>query len=134
MHRRPSHKERNNKLRQAKEALTEARFLIANDEKHFQPDMQECRSGSTSAHFRLILVFLEEITAQGGATCYAGAYPPYKCYEKRFENDDLYAFAWDSKRMKKRMYLKFGIRIMKTGEPWYIYLNCHEDQPQKKNR
>ena len=134
MHRRPSHKELSKKLDQAKEALTAGRALIANDQKHFQPDMQECRSATSKAHFHRILEFLEEIAADGGADCYVGRYPPYKCYEKNFENDELYAFAWQSPRMKKRMYLKFGIRISKTGEPWYIYLNCHEDQPEKKNR
>lgn len=134
MQRRPSHKELSNKLRQAKEALTADLVLVVSEHKHFQPDMQECRSATTKAHYRRILQFLEEIAADGGADCYVGRYPPYKCYEKNFENDELYAFAWDSKRMKKRMYLKFGIRTTKTGEPWYIYLNCHEDQPEKKNR
>jgi hypothetical protein len=134
MQRRPSHKENSNKLRQAVEALASGHYLIANVEKHFQPDMQECKSSTAKAHFALILALLQEIHEAGGADCYAGAYPPLKCYEKHFENDELFAFAWESKRMKKRMYLKFGIRLSKTQEPRYIYLNCHEDQPEKKNR
>ena len=132
---RPSHKERSKKLREAMEALAAGRRVVIGEERHFTEDLQELRSGSAEIHFGKISEFLEEIASTGGAECYTGSYPPYRCYHKGFADVELFAFSWDSSSEGRKMYLKFGIRLnKKTGVPTYLYLNCHEDNPAKKNR
>ncbi len=90
--------------------------------------MLELGSADAGDHYDKILDFLEEIQTGGGADCYVGKFPPYKAYHQGFENTDLFAFAWDSPSERKWMYLKFGIRLSKKGDPTYLYLNCHEDK------
>lgn len=132
---RPTVKERDKKLRDALVALDAGRRVVIGEDRHFTADMQELNTLNANAHFARILDFLEEIQAAGGADCYVGKWPPYKCYHHGFEDVELFAFAWDSPSAGKKMYLKFGTRLSKkTGDPTYLYLNCHEDAPDKKNR
>lgn len=132
---RPSHKELTSKLNQAVSALTKGVYVIVEKERHFSDDINLFRSGSTVEHLDKVLVFLHEIIEAGGAACYAGKYPPYECYHDPYRGVELFAFAWDSPSKKQRLYLKFGIRLSKkTKEPTYMYLNCHEDAPEKRDR
>ncbi|MFT3991183.1 MAG: hypothetical protein QM680_07215 [Luteolibacter sp.] len=131
---RPSHKELTKKLAEALSALDAKRRVIIDEERHFTVDMDELGSADAAEHYEKITYFLKEITSSGGACCYVGKFPPYKCYHAGFENVELFSFAWDSSSEGKRMYLKFGIRLSKKGSPTYLYLNCHEDQPEKRNR
>ncbi len=131
---RPSHKERTRKLSDALVALAARRRVVIDEERHFTADMDELGSSDATDHYEKITGFLHEIQAAGGAECYVGKFPPYKCYHAGFEDVELFAFAWDSPGLGKRMYLKFGIRLSKKGDPTYLYLNCHEDQPEKRNR
>ena len=131
---RPTHKERTRKLSDALAALAARRRVVIDEDRHFTNDMDELGSTDATDHFERITVFLNEIQSAGGADCYVGKFPPYKCYHRRFEDVELFAFAWDSSSMCKQMYLKFGIRLNKKSDPTYLYLNCHEDQPEKRNR
>ena len=131
---RPTHKERTRKLSDSLSALAARRRVVIDEDRHFTNDMDELGSADAADHYDRITVFLNEIQSAGGADCYVGKFPPYKCYHAGFENVELFAFAWDSLGMGKRMYLKFGIRLSKKGDPTYLYLNCHEDQPEKRNR
>lgn len=131
---RPSHKECSKKLREAVRALEEGRRVIIDEERHFTEDMAALGSVSALVHWEKVHLFLHEVEAAGGADCYAGASPPLKCYHGDFRDVELFAFAWESPSEKRRMYLKFGIRLSKKGDPTYLYLNCHEDAPEKKNR
>lgn len=132
---RPSHKELTGKLNQAVAALNQGSYAIVEKERHFSDDMNVFQSGSTVDHLAKVLVFLNEIIAAGGAACYAGRYPPHECYHDPYRGVELFAFAWDSPSEGRRLYLKFGIRLSKkTNEPTYMYLNCHEDAPEKRNR
>ena len=135
MAKRPTHKELTGKLRQAIEALEAGRFAIVEEERHFQSDLEDFGSSSSSDHFEKVFVFLHEIVESGGADCYVGRYPPAECYHKPYDDVELFAFAWKSEKANKRLYLKFGIKISrKTNNPTYLYLNCHEDAPEKKDR
>ena len=114
---RPSHKECSKKLREAVRALEAGRRVIIDEDRHFTEDMDGLGSASASSHWEKILLFLEEIDAAGGAACYAGASPPLKCYHGDFREVELFAFARDSPSEKRRLYLKFGIRLSKKGDP-----------------
>ena len=134
MPQRPTHKERTKKLNEAIAALRAGRRVVIDEDRHFTADMDDLGSSDATSHYDRILAFLHEILSSGGADCYVGKFPPYQCYHSGFKNVDLFAFAWESPSEGKAMYLKFGIRLNKGGEPTYLYLNCHEDQPEKKNR
>ena len=130
----PSSKERAKKLREAAEALAAGRWVVIAEDRHLIHDMNALGCNSAREYFTKITGFLDEIAASGGSNCYAGAFPPYKCYHDGFRDIRLYAFAWDSPGERRRLYLKFGIRLNKAGVPTFLYLNCHDDDPDKKNR
>ncbi len=135
MAKRPGHKELTGKLRQAREALDNGRFLIIEEDRHFTHDIAALESQGAKDHWSKVVAFLGEIQASGGADCYVGKYPPAACYHEPYQGVELFAFAWDSALAECRMYLKFGIKISKKSkEPTYLYLNCHEDKPGKKDR
>src|SRR4030042_2676025 len=101
---RPSHKEINRKIKQAREAVSENQFsilnpvIIAADAIQLGVDLQ---------NISFILVdLLKEITP----THYAGQYPPQRSYEHRIEGYELLAFRWVSKTLGCRVYLKFTIK------------------------
>lgn len=135
MAKRPSHKELTGKLNQAVEALTNGRYAVVEEERHFTSDRDEFQSGDSISHLNKVFLFLHEIIEAGGVDCYVGRYPPFECYHGPYKGVELFAFAWDSPSEGKRLYLKFGIRLSKkTKEPTYVYLNCHEDAPEKRDR
>lgn len=134
MPQRPTHKERSKKLDEAIAALEARRRVVIDEDRHYTTDMDELGSPDAAGHYLRILDFLHEIQTSGGADCYAGKFPPYKCYHPGFESIELFAFSWHSPSAGKAMYLKFGIRLNQKGEPTYLYLNCHEDRPEKRNR
>lgn len=94
-----------------------AKFFFAND----LASMAEIRSEDFNIDEieSIVLECLQEIMAND----YAGGRPPYKSYEDKIKNSDLFAFAWHSKSRKKRMYLKF---VIKNG--CFFYVSFHEDR------
>jgi hypothetical protein len=71
----------------------------------------------------LLIMLLEEILEIGPNSLYAGKRPPEKSYEVGLEGPELWAYVWDSKLMRSRMYLKFS---MKKG--YYFYMGCHKSK------
>lgn len=74
----------------------------------------------------LISELLEEIKHSD----YAGAHPPLKSIEPEIADCELYAFAWQSIRLQKKMYLKFAIN--RKGR--FFYVSLHKSRPPGKNR
>ena len=114
---RPSYKEINSKIKQAKEAVSENQFSILNpvvvaaDALELGLDLQ---------NISYILVdLLEEITPN----YYVGQYPPQRSYEHDIKGSELLAFRWLSKRLGCSVYLKFTI---KGNRMWVVSL--HEDR------
>jgi hypothetical protein len=114
---RPSHKEINRKIKQAKEAVTQNQFsilnpvIIAADAFELGVDLQNISY--------ILIDLLEEITLNN----YAGQYPPQRSYEHDIEGYELLAFRWLSKTLGCRIYLKFTI---KGKRMWLVSL--HEDR------
>lgn len=114
-------------------AIQAGRRVVLAEARSFTADMIEARSAAALEHWEKIFLFLHEIYGFGGARRYAGNVLPYQCDHPGFENIEIFECFWSSPSMRRSMYLKFGIRASKTGKPIYIYLNCHEDQPDKRN-
>ena len=116
---RPSHKEINRRIKQAKEAVSENWFSILNPVV-IAADALEL--GLDLQNISYILVdLLEEITPNH----YVGQYPPQRSYEHDIEGYELLAFRWLSKTLGCRVYLKFTI---KGRRMWLVSL--HEDRKE----
>ena len=117
---RPSHKEINRKIEQAKEAVSENQFSILNP-VIIAADAIELGVDLQNISF-ILIDLLEEITPNH----YAGQYPPQRSYEHDIEGYDLLAFRWLSKTtLGCRVYLKFTI---KGKRMWLVSL--HEDRKE----
>jgi hypothetical protein len=118
---RPSHKEINRKIKEAKEAVSKNRISIlspvslAVDALELGLDLRSISNTLTG--------LLEEITPGH----YVGLYPPQRSYEDEIKDCELFAFRWLSKRLGCRTYLKF---TMKDNKMWLV--SFHEDRKGKK--
>jgi hypothetical protein len=114
---RPSHKEINRKIKQAKEAVSQNQFSILNP---FIIAADALELGVNLQNISYILIdLLEGITPNH----YVGQYPPQRSYEHEIKGYELLAFRWLSKKLGCRVYLKF---TMKGNRMWLVSL--HEDQ------
>ncbi len=116
---RPSHKEINRKIKQAKEAVSENQFSILNP-VIIAADAIELGVNLQNISF-ILIDLLEEITPNH----YAGQYPPQRSYEHDIEGYELLAFRWLSKTLGCRVYLKFTIKVKRM---WLVSL--HEDRKE----
>jgi len=116
---RPSHKEINRKIKQAKEAVSENQFSILNP---FIIAADALGLGVNLQNISYILIdLLEEIAPYH----YVGQYPPQRSYEHEIEGCELLAFRWLSKKLGCRVYLKFTI---KGNRMWLV--SFHEDRKE----
>ncbi len=114
---RPSYKEINRKIKQAKEAVSENEFSVLNP---FIIAADALGLGIDLRNISYILIdLLEEITPNH----YVGQYPPQRSYEHEIEGYELLAFPWLSKKLGCKVYLKFTIKGIKM---WLVSL--HEDR------
>jgi len=120
---RPSHKEINRKIKEAKEAVSENQFSILNP-LIIAADALELRINLRNISF-ILIDLLEEITPNH----YVGQYPPQRSYEHEIEGYELLAFRWLSKKLGCRVYLKFTI---KGNRMWLVSL--HEDRREDERK
>lgn len=124
MHCRPSHREITRRLNEAKEALRLKKgyfpYVIKNGKMKVSGEMEALGDISSDEILDLILNLLEEEIVPDD---YAGKNPPEKAYEKMIKGEDLWAFCWYSKLLKKRMYLKFVIKNKS-----FYYVSLHESK------
>ncbi len=116
---RPSHKEINRKIKQAREAVSKNQFSILNP-VIIAADAIELGVDLQSISF-ILIDSLKEITPNH----YAGQHPPQRSYEHDIEGYDLLAFRWLSKTLGCRVYLKFTI---KGKRMWLV--SFHEDRKE----
>lgn len=118
---RPSDGELDKKIKAAKAALQTQNGLYANLNKAVG-ELYELDIEAPSQVWKLIVDLLEEITPQD----YAGSRPPQRSYEMAIENRELFAFSWNSKKLGKKMYIKF---VLKEGR--YYYVSLHRSWEKK---
>jgi hypothetical protein len=112
---RPSDGELDRKIKAAKAALRAHKGLFANIDKAVG-ELNALDVESPNQIWALIVDLLEEILPQN----YAGLRPPQKSYEKTILGKELFAFCWDSKKLGKKMYIKFALK-----DDRYYYLSLH---------
>lgn len=115
---RPSPKEIDKRLKDAKAALIAGRGYFASFDKCFD-ELNALDIGDVNEIWGLILELIEEIALEH----YAGSKPPLKSYEPTIENCELFAFSWYSESLKKEMYLKFVVK-----EDCFYYVSLHVDK------
>jgi hypothetical protein len=122
LHDRPSGRELDKRLEEAKACLRDKKGLFAHPAKAVG-ELYELAVNDASEVWRLIGELLEEIEPSD----YAGTRPPQKSYEKATLNRELFAFSWRSPKMGKMMYIKFALR-----EGLYYYVSLHESRKIEK--
>ncbi|MEI6242712.1 MAG: hypothetical protein WCP39_04825 [Chlamydiota bacterium] len=115
---RPSVKELNVKIKAAKAALIAQNGVYANLGKAVG-ELYELEIESPNQVWKLILELLEEINPKD----YAGARPPQRSYEHATKNQELFAFCWNSQKLRKKMYIKFALK-----ESLYYYISLHRSK------
>jgi hypothetical protein len=123
MSKRPSNKEKINKIREALEAVQAGCCSIPLS-KHLAADLAELEIENEDDYWKAIKTALEEIAMAGAVNAYAGRYPPEKSYD--FPDAELWAYRWESKHFGKEMYLKFAIKNKR-----YLHIDCHENRPKE---
>lgn len=118
---RPTNREIDKRLQEAKEALENRQVAFANPSKVVGELMSLERDEDEV--WELILKLINEIRIKD----YKGGYPPLKSYEPKIENHDLWAFSWYSSYLDLRMYLKFSV---KNG--YFYYVSLHECKSLKE--
>lgn len=124
MHPRPTTNELLHKLKEAAEAIHLRNVRFANPAK-IGGELNNLNIMDSGEVWNLILALLKEIKCDD----YAGGRPPQRSTEKMVEGKDLWAFAWDSAMLGKRMYLKFVLK-----ESAFYYVSLHESKFPKDGR
>ena len=118
---RPTYSELNQKIKQAKEAVSADRVFL------FRSYLLAGDAFELGYVFSEILSLLAELLEEINPKDYAGQYPPQRSYEEEIFQSELFPFAWMSKRLGCRVYLKF---TLKGKELWLISL--HQERKHKR--
>ncbi len=116
---RPSYKEINHKIRQAKQAVLENRLSFI-DAATIAADALEL--GYMVSEISNILV---DLLAEIAPKAYVGQFPPQRSYEEKLLQCELFAFRWVSKRLGCTVYMKFAL---KDEQLWLV--SFHEDRKE----
>ena len=116
---RPSYKEINRKIKQAKEAVSENRISVLN------PVSVAADTLELGINLRNISDILNDLLGEIKPNDYVGQYPPQRSYEDEIKDCELLAFRWLNKKLGCRVYLKFTI---KENRLWLVSL--HEDRKE----
>jgi hypothetical protein len=115
---RPTDHELDKQLRAARTFLAAEGGTYANLNKA-AGELSKLEIESPSRVWKLVLELLNEIVPQD----YVGGKPPQRSYEKAIENKELFAFCWNSKKLGKKMYIKFAL-----VKGRYYYVSLHESK------
>ena len=120
---RPSRREIDKRLKEAKEALQKNQVYFANFSKTYR-ELENLEIGETFEIWDLILKLLDEIKVQN----YTGQYPPKLNTEPCGVGSELWAFHWNSRILGKEMYLKFSIK-----DSFFYYVSLHASTFPREN-
>lgn len=116
---RPTTKELDNKIKEAKAAIRSQNILVVNQDA-IAEDALELEYDIEEELFEVLEELLNEICADN----YVGARPPEKSYEDKIKNSDLFPFVIDSRRFQCEIYFKFALSKDKF---WLVSL--HKNRP-----
>lgn len=113
---RPSIREIDRKIQAAIEAVENDHYFPADAAKsHYE--LEELDLWEEKEIKEALLACLGEITSQD----YCGRKPPERSREEVTWDCEMFAFSWDSKRFKRRMYLKYCLE-----DDSLYYVSWHE--------
>jgi len=113
---RPSHKELNNKILQARNAISKGLVSI------LDPIVIAADAIALGYLIKEINKVLLELLDELMPDYYAGRYPPQKSYEQDIKASDLFAFRWTSQKFGCDTYFKFAFA---QGRLWIVSLHEH---------
>ena len=119
---RPSDREIDKRLNEAKEILKKRPGLFANPSKAVG-ELNNLNIEDTNDLWFLIRELLEEISPKD----YKGTRPPQKSYEKTIAGRELFAFSWWSSKYARQMYIKF---VLKNER--YFYVSLHQSRSSEQ--
>ena len=121
MGRRPSAREIDKRLAEAKIVLREQDLIFAHPSKAVG-EINDLGLGDSGELRSLVLELLEEISLVD----YTGSRPPLRSDESSIADCELWAFSWTSTSLGKEMYLKFALKNSR-----FYLVSIHRDRPQK---
>lgn len=124
----PGFKEVAKKVRQATEAL-EAGFYEIIDDTQDERTFAALGVYTRDEILEHVLEFLGEILPSA-FECFCGIGGKVEfCTKPKHSDVRLYAFSWNSPKMGKPMYLKFGVKERGSKAVFhYMHLSCHENE------
>jgi hypothetical protein len=120
--RRPSYKELEKKIREARRAVREGRVFILEQEAVAVDAIELGYLVETE-----LPEVLREILDETGPGHYAGTRPPQRSYEREIEGLELLSFALASARFGCRVYCKFAL----TQEAFWL-VSLHRERKGKR--
>lgn len=116
---RPSYREINGKLGQARKLVSDGYIDI------IEPDNIVADALELGYLIKDISSILPEILNEVSPPNYAGTRPPQRSYEGQIMDSELFAFRWKSKRFGCEVYLKFTI---KDNTMWLVSFHKHREE------
>jgi len=120
--RRPTHAELQGKILKARRKIAEGDWLAAEVRK-LLPELELLDLWTAEEQTKALEIAVNEIRPED----YVGQRPPQRSYEEACKGAELFAFAWESRHMAKRLYLKFCL----VKDTLYV-VSFHEDKGRKE--
>lgn len=117
---RPTKRELNGKIEQAKQAVQNGNLEIVN------PTVIASDAIKLGYQIKELKGVLNNLLNEVKIDNYAGYHPPHKSYEPQIKGKDLFAFRWTSSTLNFEIYLKFALK----NETLYI-VSLHENKKKK---
>jgi len=116
---RPSIKELDKKIREAKAAIRNQNILLVNQEA-IAEDALELEYDIAEELYEVLEELLDEVSSSN----YVGSRPPEKSYADKIKSSDIFPFVIDSNRFECKVYLKFAL----TQNIFWL-VSLHKDRP-----
>lgn len=120
---RPSYKEIEKKISQAKNAIQKNHAFFGSNLDKLIDEFSALKINHTEEIWPLLLTLFDEIKPEH----YAGPHPPMISHEPSVLNCEVFIFVWKSQKLTKKMYLKCVVK-----EDCFYYLSLHaSNKPEK---
>jgi len=120
---RPTYKELDKKLTQAKEAISKDKICL------LEQDVIVIDALELGYEVKNIQTILLELLTNVTPRHYVGTYPPQKSYEEDILDRELFAFMVNSKRFGCEVYMKY---VLKSEILYLVSFHQHRDKEQTK--
>lgn len=127
--RRPSAKEKYDKVRDALEAIRGGNRDFATT-KHIASSRDYVGASTTKEFWEIVEKLLEELLEKGPQKYYQGLCPPEKCNEPKVLDEEMWVYRWQSSSLSSLAYIKFVVKnrggCSKSANKYVFLIICHE--------